>query len=81
MEANSREGGDRGDPACLEWSHRLVQSNGTLREEEDRQNNNVNYQSIFNKRSGYKYNDLFKLRLASIAPQFESDAKKQTNFL
>lgn len=30
------------------------------REEEDRQDNYVNYRSIFNRRSGYNYNDLFE---------------------
>lgn len=64
----------------LEWAHRLVRSNGTLGEEEDRQDNCVNYRSIFNRRSGYKYNDLLKLRLASLAPQPESDAREAAGF-
>jgi len=53
MEANLRGERERKDIACLEF-HRLVQSNGTLGKEEDHQGNYVNYQSIFNRRSGYK---------------------------
>lgn len=59
--------------------HRLVRSNGTLREEKDRQDNYVNYWSIFNRRSGYKYNDLLKLCFALFA-QLDSDARKAAGF-
>lgn len=62
MEANSTRGkgrvkreGGKIEFDAFEWSRRLVRSNGTLREreEEDRQDNYVNYRSIFNRRSGY----------------------------
>lgn len=55
-EKRRKEGGREGDRVrCLEWFRRLVRSNGTPREEENRRDNYVNYRSIFNRRSGYKY--------------------------